>query len=51
MPYLILDAHYQKVRQGGTVRDAAILIAIGIDKEGKRQILGTSIALSEAEAH
>ena len=26
MPYLILDAHYQKVRQGGTVRDAAILI-------------------------
>ena len=26
MPYLILDAHYQKVRQGGTVHDAAILI-------------------------
>ena len=51
MPYLILDAHYQKVRQGGSVRDAAILIAIGIDKEGKRQILGTSVALSEAEAH
>ena len=34
MPYLILDAHCQKVRQGGTVRDAAILIAIGIDKDG-----------------
>ena len=39
------------MRQGGVVKDAAVLIAIGIDKEGKRQILGTSVALSEAEAH
>lgn len=51
MPYLILDAHYQKVRQGGVVSDAAVLVAIGIDRQGKRQILGTSVALSEAEAH
>lgn len=51
MPYLILDAHYQKVRQGGVVSDAAVLVAIGIDRQGNRQILGTSVALSEAEAH
>jgi transposase-like protein len=51
MPYLVLDAHYQSVRQGGVVRDAAVLIAIGIDTSGKRQMLGVSVALSEAEAH
>jgi len=37
--YLILDARYEKVRQDGQIRDAAILIAIGIDRAGKRSIL------------
>jgi len=50
-PYLMLDARYEKVRQGGVVRDAAVLSAIGIDKEGKRRILGVSAKLSEAEVH
>jgi transposase-like protein len=51
MPYLILDARYEKVRQGGIVRTAAVLVAVGIDKDGKRQIIGVSVALSEQEAH
>ncbi len=50
-PYLVLDARYEKVRHGGCLVDCAILIAIGIDLEGKRTILGVSVALSEAEAH
>lgn len=50
-PYLILDARYEKVRHGGQVRDCAVLIALGISPEGKRSILGLSVALSEAEAH
>jgi len=49
--YLYLDARYEKVRQAGSVRDAAILIASGVKKDGKRSILGLSVSLSEAEAH
>jgi putative transposase len=50
-PYLLLDARYEKVRQGGLVQDAAVLIAVGIGMDGKRQVLGVSVALSEAEVH
>jgi len=50
-PYLILDARYEKVRQGGQLLDCAVLIAIGIGLDGKRSILGVSVALSEAEVH
>ena len=50
-PYLVLDARYGKVRQGGVVRDAAVLAAIGIDPDGRRRLLGVSCALSEAEVH
>ena len=49
--YLYLDARYEKVRQAGSVRDAAILMASGVKKDGKRSILGISVSLSEAEAH
>jgi len=49
--YLILDARYEKVRQGGVLLDCAVLIAIGIGSDGKRSILGVSVALSEAEVH
>ncbi len=49
--YLYLDARYEKVRQAGSVRDAAILMASGVKKDGKRSILGLSVSLSEAEAH
>ncbi len=50
-PYLVLDARYEKVRQGGRVLDCAVLIALGIGANGKRTILGVSAALSEAEVH
>ena len=50
-PYLVLDARYEKVRQGGQLLDGAVLIALGIDPKGKRSILGVSVALSEAEVH
>lgn len=45
-PYLFLDAHYEKVRIDGQVRDAAVLLACGVDREGKRQIPGVSVSLS-----
>jgi len=50
-PYIILDARYEKMRHGGSVRDCALFIAIGIDENGKRAVLGTSVGLSEAEVH
>ena len=49
--YLILYAEYQKVRQGGVVRDAAVLSAIGVGPDERRRVLGVSVALSEAEVH
>jgi transposase-like protein len=49
--YLFLDARYEKVRDNGVVRDAAILSAVGITPDGRRRVLGVSCALSEAEVH
>jgi putative transposase len=49
--YLLVDAIYLKVRHNGTVIDMAILLAYGITPEGKREILGASTSLSEAEVH
>jgi len=49
--YLYLDARYEKVRQDGQIRDAAVLVAIGVDLLGKRRILGVSVSLSEQEIH
>jgi transposase-like protein len=40
--YMILDARYEKVRQGGQLLDCAVLIAIGIGPDGKRSVLGVS---------
>ena len=51
IPYLILDARYETVRIDGLVRDAAVLIAIGVRADGKRSVLGVSVSLSEAEVH
>jgi len=50
-PYIYLDARYESVRQNGKVEDAAVLIAIGIDECGKRQVLGVSVSISEHEVH
>ena len=49
--YLFLDARYEKSRHGGVVRDAAVLSAFGVGPDGRRRILGVSVALSEAEIH
>lgn len=49
--YLFLDARYEKVRQDGQIRDAAILMAAGVDRSGKRHLLGVSVSLSEQEIH
>lgn len=49
--YLFLDALYEKVRQDGQIRDAAILIAAGVDRLGKRHLLGISVSLGEQEIH
>lgn len=50
-PYLYLDAHYLKIRHGGTVIDMAVLVGIGVNLEGRREVLGVSTSLSEAEIH
>jgi putative transposase len=50
-PYLVLDARYEKVRQDGQIRDAAVLMACGVDLQGKRQLLGVSASLGEHEIH
>ncbi len=50
-PYVYLDARYEKVRVNGSVIDMAVLVAIGVSETGQRLILGTSVALSEQEAH
>jgi putative transposase len=48
--YLIVDARYEKIRHGGHVVSAAVLIAIGIAK-GVRSVLGVTVSLSEAEVN
>jgi putative transposase len=50
-PYVSLDARYEKVRGDGQVRSAAVFTAVGVDLLGHRQVLGVSVALSEAEVH
>ena len=49
--FVFFDARYEKIRQGGCVIDSALLIAYGINEHGKRDILGISVSLSEAEVH
>ena len=49
--YLVVDATYVKVRHNGSVMSMAILLAYGVTPEGKREILGASTSLSEAEVH
>jgi transposase-like protein len=51
VPYLVLDARYEKVRHGGSVVSCAVLIAVGISPDGHRTLLGVSVSLSEAEVH
>ena len=50
MPYLILDARYERVREGGVIVSRAILIALGIDWEGRRQVLAVEYANRESQS-
>jgi len=49
--YLYLDARYEQVRVDGRVQDMAVLIAIGVREDGKREVLGVSVSFSEHEVH
>ena len=48
-PYLWLDATYLKVREGGRIVSVAAIIAVAVDSEGRREIVGLHIGPSEAE--
>jgi putative transposase len=48
-PYLVLDARYEKVRPDGVIRSQAVQIAIGINNEGRRQILAVELANRESQ--
>ncbi len=47
-PYVILDARYEKVREDGVIRSQAVLIAIGVDWEGRRNVLAVELANRES---
>ncbi len=49
-PYLILDARYEKVREAGIVMSQAVLIAVGIAWDGRRQILAVEMANRESRS-
>ncbi len=48
-PYLWLDATYLKVREGGRIVSVAAIVAVAVDTEGRREIIGLHIGPSEAE--
>lgn len=47
-PYLILDARYERVREGGVIASHAVLVAIAVDGEGHRQVLAVELANRES---
>lgn len=49
-PYLILDARYEKVREDCVIRSQAVMIAIGINWEGQRQVLAVETANRESQS-
>jgi transposase-like protein len=48
-PYVWLDATYVKVRQNGRIVSVAVIIAVGVNTDGRREVLGMQIGASEAE--
>lgn len=49
-PFLIVDALYTKVREDGRVRSRGVLVAIGVNTDGRREVLGLTIGDTESEA-
>ena len=48
-PYVWIDATYLKVRQAGRIVSVAVTIAVGVNSDGRREVLGMAIGASEAE--
>ena len=48
-PYLWIDATYVKVRQSGRIVSVAVIVAVGVNSDGRREVLGMDIGASEAE--
>ena len=48
-PYLWIDATYLKVRRGGRIVSVAVIIAVGVNTDGRREVLGMEVGTSEAE--
>lgn len=49
-PYLVLDARYEKVREDGVIRSQAVMIAIGINRVGRRCVLAVGLANRESSS-
>ena len=49
-PYLILDARYEKVREAGVIVGQAVLVAVAVDEDGRRQILAVELANRESRS-
>ena len=47
--YLVVDARYERVREGGVIVSRAVLVALGIDWEGRRQVLAVEYANRESQ--
>jgi transposase-like protein len=48
-PYLWIDATYVKVRQSGRIISVALIVAVAVNSDGRREVLGMDIGPSEAE--
>jgi len=48
-PYIWIDATYVKARRGGRIVSVAVIIAVGVNSDGRREVLGLEIGTSEAE--
>ncbi len=48
-PYLWIDATYVKTREAGRIVSVAVIIAVGVNTEGQREVLGLKVGASEAE--
>lgn len=48
-PYLWLDATYGKAREGGRIVSRAVIVAVAVNEDGKREVLGIATGPSEAE--
>src|ERR1700742_4432269 len=48
-PYLWIDATYVKVRQNGRIVSVAVIVAVGVNSDGRREVLGMDVGPSEAE--